>query len=223
MGRSMTANGTADRPRIDWVDYAKGFCIIFVVMMHSTLGVENAARPGGLAGQGRRLRQAVPDAGLLPDLRPVPGPGHRPRLAHLSRPQGRALRLFLPAVDGDPVCLQGPDVRRTSTARWARSGSTSNRSGSRSARSGSSISCRSSSWRPSSRTACASRRWRSGSSAPRSRSRISIPAATVIDEFASRFVYFYTGYLFAPHIFALAKQRGASAPRRRSPASRSGA
>ena len=29
--------------RIDWVDYAKGFCIIFVVMMHSTLGVEKAA------------------------------------------------------------------------------------------------------------------------------------------------------------------------------------
>jgi uncharacterized membrane protein YcfT len=30
--------------------------------------------------------------------------------------------------------------------------------------------------------------------------------ATVIDEFASRFVYFYTGYLVAPHIFALAKR-----------------
>ena len=29
--------------RVDWVDYAKGFCIIFVVMMHSTLGVEAAA------------------------------------------------------------------------------------------------------------------------------------------------------------------------------------
>jgi uncharacterized membrane protein YcfT len=26
--------------RVGWVDYAKGFCIIFVVMMHSTLGVE---------------------------------------------------------------------------------------------------------------------------------------------------------------------------------------
>jgi uncharacterized membrane protein YcfT len=26
--------------RVDWVDYAKGFCIIMVVMMHSTLGVE---------------------------------------------------------------------------------------------------------------------------------------------------------------------------------------
>jgi uncharacterized membrane protein YcfT len=25
--------------RVDWVDYAKGFCICFVVMMHSTLGV----------------------------------------------------------------------------------------------------------------------------------------------------------------------------------------
>jgi len=29
--------------RVDWVDYAKGFCIVMVVMMHSTLGVEQAA------------------------------------------------------------------------------------------------------------------------------------------------------------------------------------
>jgi uncharacterized membrane protein YcfT len=28
--------------RVDWVDYAKGICIIMVVMMHSTLGVEAA-------------------------------------------------------------------------------------------------------------------------------------------------------------------------------------
>jgi len=33
--------------RIDWVDYAKGFCIIFVVMMHSTLGVEAASGQTG--------------------------------------------------------------------------------------------------------------------------------------------------------------------------------
>ncbi|WP_319774808.1 acyltransferase family protein [Breoghania sp.] len=33
--------------RIDWVDYAKGFCIIAVVMMHSTLGVERAAGATG--------------------------------------------------------------------------------------------------------------------------------------------------------------------------------
>ena len=32
-----------ETPRVDWVDYAKGFCIIMVVMMHSTLGVEHAA------------------------------------------------------------------------------------------------------------------------------------------------------------------------------------
>jgi uncharacterized membrane protein YcfT len=31
------------RGRVDWVDYAKGFCIVMVVMMHSTLGVEAAA------------------------------------------------------------------------------------------------------------------------------------------------------------------------------------
>jgi uncharacterized membrane protein YcfT len=28
--------------RVDWVDYAKGWCIILVVMMHSTSGVEGA-------------------------------------------------------------------------------------------------------------------------------------------------------------------------------------
>ncbi len=44
----MSENRTAtdltgmDR-RVDWVDYAKGICIIMVVMMHSTLGTELAA------------------------------------------------------------------------------------------------------------------------------------------------------------------------------------
>ncbi len=37
--------GTTDR--IDWVDYAKGFCIVMVVMMHSTLGVEAALQREG--------------------------------------------------------------------------------------------------------------------------------------------------------------------------------
>jgi uncharacterized membrane protein YcfT len=48
----MAANGTSTvtnrsaRPggeRVDWVDYAKGICIVMVVMMHSVLGVELAA------------------------------------------------------------------------------------------------------------------------------------------------------------------------------------
>jgi uncharacterized membrane protein YcfT len=58
----MTANGTsavAERSapsaapgrsaavRIDWVDYAKGICIVMVVMMHSVLGVELAAGQTG--------------------------------------------------------------------------------------------------------------------------------------------------------------------------------
>jgi uncharacterized membrane protein YcfT len=37
-------NSASQAPsRVDWVDYAKGLCIIMVVMMHSTLGVEKAA------------------------------------------------------------------------------------------------------------------------------------------------------------------------------------
>src|ERR1041384_3181679 len=47
----MTSNGTPPAPerstRIDWVDYAKGICIVMVVMMHSVLGVEKAAGDTG--------------------------------------------------------------------------------------------------------------------------------------------------------------------------------
>jgi uncharacterized membrane protein YcfT len=45
----MTANGTSagHAMRIDWVDYAKGICIVMVVMMHSVLGVEAAAGQTG--------------------------------------------------------------------------------------------------------------------------------------------------------------------------------
>jgi uncharacterized membrane protein YcfT len=61
-GTPMTPNGTPavaersvapGRPalsapvRIDWVDYAKGICIVLVVMMHSVLGVEAAAGQTG--------------------------------------------------------------------------------------------------------------------------------------------------------------------------------
>lgn len=45
----MSAASGGGRPagRVGWVDFAKGFCIIFVVMMHSTLGVEAAAGAQG--------------------------------------------------------------------------------------------------------------------------------------------------------------------------------
>jgi uncharacterized membrane protein YcfT len=55
----MTINGTIAAPeqsslsapsaasRLDWVDYAKGICIVMVVMMHSVLGTELAAGQTG--------------------------------------------------------------------------------------------------------------------------------------------------------------------------------
>jgi uncharacterized membrane protein YcfT len=51
----MTPNGTtvaghspaSAQGRVDWVDYAKGICIVMVVMMHSVLGVEAAAGQTG--------------------------------------------------------------------------------------------------------------------------------------------------------------------------------
>jgi uncharacterized membrane protein YcfT len=48
----MTSNGTSakarvTKARVDWVDYAKGICIVMVVMMHSVLGVELAAGETG--------------------------------------------------------------------------------------------------------------------------------------------------------------------------------
>jgi uncharacterized membrane protein YcfT len=58
-GTPMTSNGTSavsersahsapSAPaRVDWVDYAKGICIVMVVMMHSVLGVEAAAGQTG--------------------------------------------------------------------------------------------------------------------------------------------------------------------------------
>ena len=45
---SATARSTPSAAgRIDWVDYAKGICIVMVVMMHSVLGVELAAGGSG--------------------------------------------------------------------------------------------------------------------------------------------------------------------------------
>ncbi len=43
----MNSSYTASPGRVDWADYAKGFCIIMVVMMHSTLGVEEAVGRSG--------------------------------------------------------------------------------------------------------------------------------------------------------------------------------
>ena len=47
---TIAASGGFTAPaaaRVDWVDYAKGICIVMVVMMHSVLGVELAAGQTG--------------------------------------------------------------------------------------------------------------------------------------------------------------------------------
>jgi uncharacterized membrane protein YcfT len=46
-GTSLATNRAAASERVDWVDYAKGICIVMVVMMHSVLGVELAAGERG--------------------------------------------------------------------------------------------------------------------------------------------------------------------------------
>jgi uncharacterized membrane protein YcfT len=42
MGRQSSPFRDRDMRRVEWVDYAKGICILLVVMMHATLGVELA-------------------------------------------------------------------------------------------------------------------------------------------------------------------------------------
>src|ERR1700724_102650 len=73
----MTPNCTSERPaghaadgRVDWVDYGKGICIVMVVMMHSVLGVELAAGETGfmhvLVGFAKPLE--MPDFFLISGL-----------------------------------------------------------------------------------------------------------------------------------------------------------
>ena len=56
--------------RVGWVDYAKGICIVMVVMMHSTLGVEQAtgksSRMGALVTFAKPFR--MPDLFLISRL-----------------------------------------------------------------------------------------------------------------------------------------------------------
>src|SRR3981081_2079224 len=72
--------------RIDWVDYAKGICIVMVVMMHSVLGVELAAGQTGfmhaLVAFAKPFR--MPDFFLISGLF-LPLVIHREWLTHLPR------------------------------------------------------------------------------------------------------------------------------------------
>jgi uncharacterized membrane protein YcfT len=204
MGRSIHPTGATGGERVDWVDYAKGFCIVFVVMMHSTLGVENAV------GQEGWMHTVVAFAKpfRMPDFFMISG-------LFLAQVIDRDWRTYLDrkvvhfvyfyvlwtaiqfAVKA-PVFVHEHGVLSTL---WLYVESF---------------------WEPFSTL------WfiyllpiffvvtKLARSARVPSALVWLAAAaleiahvhtgaTVIDEFASRFVYFYTGYLVAPRIFALAK------------------
>ena len=50
MTRDRVASDRVARDRVDWVDYAKGICIVLVVMMHCVLGVEARLPDGETTG-----------------------------------------------------------------------------------------------------------------------------------------------------------------------------
>src|SRR6266849_4919584 len=205
MGRAMTADGTADRPRIDWVDYAKGFCIVFVVMMHSTLGVENAA------GQEGWLHTVVAFAKpfRMPDFFLISG-------LFLAQVIDRDWRTYL---DRKVVHFVYFYVLWTAIQFAFKAPMFIHEHGPMSTI----WLYVESFWEPfgtlwfiyllpiffvTTKLAHSLRIpplavWLVGAALEIAHVHT---GATVIDEFASRFVYFYTGYLFAPRIFALAKE-----------------
>ena len=179
--------------RVDWADYAKGFCIIMVVMMHSTLGVEEAAGREGfmhaLVAFAKPFR--MPDFFLISGL-------------FLSRVIDRDWRTYL---DRKVVHFAYFYVLWV-TIQFARQGAAFRRRA-RLALCRRAIRAR---LHRSVRHAVvhlpaadllrgdqgdaegAARCW-SGSSRRRCRSAQIDTGWTAIDEFAGRFVYFYTGYL----------------------------
>ena len=102
--------------RIDWVDYAKGFCIVFVVLMHATFGVEAAlGREGWLHPVVEFMTPfRIPDFFLLSGLF-VGRVIDRDWRTYLDRKVVHFL-YFLVLWSGHRLPGQGPAVRRT--PRW---------------------------------------------------------------------------------------------------------
>jgi uncharacterized membrane protein YcfT len=205
MARPMSTIDAANRQRVDWVDYAKGFCIIFVVMMHSTLGV------GQATGQEGWLHTVVAFAKpfRMPDFFLISG-------LFLSQVIDRDWRTYLDrkVVHFAYFYVLWMTIQFAVKAPLlvAEHGAT-----------GAAWFYLVSFWEPFGTLwfiyllpifFVVSKLAKSLGIPP---ALIWIAAAaleiapvatgsTVIDEFAHRFVYFYTGYLLAPRIFALAKE-----------------
>jgi uncharacterized membrane protein YcfT len=196
-------SGLVRSARIDWVDYAKGICIIMVVMMHSVLGVELAAGATGfmhpLVAFAKPFR--MPDFFLISGL-------------FLPLVIGRDWRTFL---DRKVVHFayfyvlwvtiqfgfKAPGLAAESS--WSHAGFLYLESF---------IEPFGTLWfiyllpiffvvTKATRRAPAPLIW--GIAAMLEMAHLST-GWTAIDEFGARFVYFYTGYLFADYVFALSTQ-----------------
>src|ERR1700726_4348838 len=187
--------------RIDWVDYAKGICIVMVVMMHSVLGVELAAGQTGfmhlLVALAKPFR--MPDFFLISGLF-LPVVIDRNWRTYLDRKVVHFAYFYLLWVTIQ-FGFKAPSFAAETS--WAHAG----------------LLYLESFIEPFGTlwfiyllpvffvVTKAVRRmpplliW---SVAALLEIAHIATGWTVIDEFAARFVYFYTGYLFAPRIFALA-------------------
>lgn len=205
----MSTNGTpcttfAGTPgRVDWVDYAKGICIVMVVMMHSTLGVEAATGQHGFM----HLIVAFAKPFRMPDFFLISG-------LFLARVIDRDWRTYL---DRKVVhfayfyvlwvaiqfAFKAPSF--AAEQGWVHVGYLYLESF---------IEPFGTLWfiyllpiffvvTKATRRIPALMIW--GAAAALEMSHLST-GWTVIDEFAARFVYFYSGYLFADYVFALAER-----------------
>ena len=205
-------------PRVDWVDYAKGFCIVMVVMMHSTLGVEAAA------GQDSWMHALVAFAKpfRMPDFFLISG-------LFLSRVIDRDWRTYLDRKVVHFVYFYVLWVTIQFAFKAPGLMCTHGLFGIARLYAEAFIEPFGTLWFiyllpiffvvvKLTRRVPWPAIWLVGAALE----IVHIDTGwTVIDEFAHRFVYFYTGYIFAPQVFALAA-RAASAwsPRRRSAAGR---
>jgi uncharacterized membrane protein YcfT len=189
--------------RVDWVDYAKGICIVMVVMMHSTLGVEAATGQHGFM----HLIVAFAKPFRMPDFFLISG-------LFLARVIDRDWRTYLDRkvvhfayfyVLWVAIQFAFKTPSFAAEQGWAHVGYLYLESF---------IEPFGTLWfiyllpiffvvTKATRRIPALMIW--GAAAALEMSHLST-GWTVIDEFAARFVYFYSGYLFADYVFALAER-----------------
>ncbi len=91
---ALTVPSAAVPDRTGWVDVARALCIILVVMMHSTLGLENAMSATGFLHPLVEFLRSDPDSDFLRSVRALYGPGRKARSADFLRTRIMHLAYF---------------------------------------------------------------------------------------------------------------------------------